>query len=111
MKNKPRLDENLARTLAGRRALERRYKTFEGLSEFLFRLEQEPLPTPTLPPAVFRPRAQPFGQGKVGAHCRSAHQGVAANVHKAKTRAVRVTPSARMRSRPEDQRAHSRKQN
>ena len=40
------LDENLARCLAARRSLERQFKTPEGLSDYLFWLEKQPLPPP-----------------------------------------------------------------
>ncbi|MGD0092101.1 MAG: hypothetical protein ABSE73_19480 [Planctomycetota bacterium] len=46
MKTKPFEDENLARCLAARRSLERKFKTPEGLSDYLFWLEKQPLPPP-----------------------------------------------------------------
>ncbi|MCY3020302.1 MAG: hypothetical protein NTW87_14890 [Planctomycetota bacterium] len=64
------LDENLARCLAARRSLERRCKTREGLANFLFALEQEPLRAPTVEVKPIRARARPFQQDEEAERCR-----------------------------------------
>jgi hypothetical protein len=48
MKTKALEDENLARCLAARRRLKRRFKTLDRLCAFLSKLEEGPFPTPTM---------------------------------------------------------------
>lgn len=74
-------DENLARCLAARRRIERRYRTPAGLCEFLSRLEDEPFPTPAIrritAKAKLRPiraSATPFGQDELLQRCRGARE-------------------------------------
>ena len=74
MTNPFKQDENMERCRLARRALERRHKTFDGLCDFLFQLEQQPLPAPQRPAAVIRPSAQPFSQGEAVEHCRQIHE-------------------------------------
>ena len=61
--NKPAFkpDECLARCLAARRALERRYKTREAFNEFLFELEQQPLTPPRAARASRRGKKRTHG--------------------------------------------------
>jgi hypothetical protein len=72
MKTKALEDENLARCLAARRRMERRYKTLDGLCAFLSKLEEGPFPTPAMRRlaaiAKLRPvraSATPFGEARI----------------------------------------------
>ncbi|MCY3021096.1 MAG: hypothetical protein NTW87_18945 [Planctomycetota bacterium] len=81
MKTKALEDENVARCLAARRKIERRYKTFDGLCAFLAKLEEQPFPPPEIArlarrggPRPVQARAKPFDQGEVVERCRRARE-------------------------------------
>jgi len=56
----PDMDENLARCLAARRRLERKFKTSKDWSDFLFRLEKQPPLPPNATLKQIRAWAHPF---------------------------------------------------
>jgi len=97
MTKTPKLDKNLARTLSARRALMRQHKTFERFCEYLFRLEDEPLPKPGRAPAPIRPRAKPFDQGEVVNRCRRARESIFRSFEEATTRPRSVPRRSRKR--------------
>ena len=64
MKTKALEDENLARCLAARRRIERRYKTLRGLCAFLSRLEGGPFPTPAMRELAVAAKLRPIRASK-----------------------------------------------
>jgi hypothetical protein len=84
MKTKPFEDESLARCLAARRRMERRYKTLDGLCAFLTKLEEGPFPTPKMLRLAakaklqpIRASATPFGEARVTRHGQAQAHGPA----------------------------------
>jgi hypothetical protein len=106
MNRKPFEDPSLACTLAARRRIERRCKTFEGLCAYLYRLEQEPFPTPRMKRIAAKARlrpirasAKPFDQGEIVTRCRRVRDEMDARLGTLDKAFARLEELARLRKR------------